>query len=210
MKEPQDRCRCDHRQSCRVRGADRQDHQREDCRITPSGAGRRSNRQPDEPTDGGPRQEHQRSSRQVRQDVGRELIHERSGDRTSTRQPEVRGCPANAETTDEQQRCDPQSMGDPIRNVQLFEQPVPRTRRPQICHSLVGHPAGELSVVPGVRRIRNQPTRIEIQIELRVARHLPRSRQQRWQVGDQCERPHAEPLARYVAPPIHGIAPKTP
>ncbi len=82
--------------------------------IAPFRTRRGTDRQADQPAHRCPRQEHQRCSREVGQDVGRQLVDERRRQRARRGQPEMTGGPPNTETSEQQQRGDPQPVGDPV------------------------------------------------------------------------------------------------
>ena len=161
--------------------------------MTPSRPRRRQHREPDDPTETRPWQQHRRRPRHVGQHVGRELVHGRRGEGGGETEAEPARCPHHARPGGEEQRGDPQPMGHPVRQPDRLTDPVPRPLRPEVGDRLVRHPTGELAPVERPGGIGDQAAGIEVQVQLGVGRHPPGGRPQRGHVGDQGEEPDGQP-----------------
>ncbi len=187
-EQPQHGSRGDHQHRRRVDGADGADDERAQRGVTPAGACRRPDRQPDDPAESGPRQEHRRRPRHVGDEIRRELVEQPGGDRRLDRETEAARRPGDAGTGGEHDRADPQTVGDPVGQTEGLGGDVPRAARPGVGDHLVGHPAGELAGVERPDRVADEPAGIEVQVQLGVGRHPSRRRQQRRHVGEQRHR----------------------
>ncbi len=193
--QPQQRRRHDHHQRGGVDCPDGEYDKGGDRGIAPAGARRRADGQPDDPAQPGPREEHRRRPRDVRQDVRRELVEDRGGERGGEPETEFAGGPQHAGSGGEEQRAQPQAMGDPVRESGVLTEPEPRPMRPQVGDHLVGDPAGELAGIEGERGIADEAPRIQIEVELGVGRHPAGRRRQCRHVGEQGERADRQPWA---------------
>ena len=191
VDEPQDRCRDDHCERCCVHRADGQHDQRDRSGISPTAAQTRKDRQSDDPAEAGIREQQDRGPRNVRKDVGRQLIHERSGQRRQRCESEHSRHPPDTEPRNEQQCADPEAVSDPIREPERLEEPEPRARRPEIRDVLMRDPPGELAGIERRRGVAQEPTWVQVDVQLRVARHATRGSGERRHIGKQrqdCDR----------------------
>ena len=156
-------------------------------------------READEPAETGPGQQHGRRPRHVGQQVRGQLVDERAASAASTPRPKRRrqshSTPAPAQ---EHQRPDPEPVGHPVGQADGVAQPEPRSLRPQVGDDLVRYPAGELPGVEGVRRVADQPGRVQVEVELGVGRHLSGRRGQRRDVGQRGQQPDGQPGRRLL------------
>ena len=183
-QEPQHRRRDDHQQGRGVDRPDRGDHQGAQCRVVPAGAGRGEAREPDDPAQAGPREEHRRGPRDVGEQVRRQLVDECRGQRRAEAEPEAAGEPQHAGAGGEEQRADPQPMGDPVRESDRLAQPVPRTLGPEVGDDLVRYPPGELAGVERPGGVADQAAGVEVQVQLGVGGHPSRGRGHGRHVGE--------------------------
>ena len=151
-----------------------------------TGPGGRQDGQADEPAEAGPRQQHRRRPRDVRQHVRRQLVDERRGQRPPQPQPEPAGAhstprPAARNSVPIQSRWATQS-GSRRRRRASTTGPAATGRR---------SPGAAPSRRTGGRRTstgrRDQAARVEVEVQLGVGRHPPGRRAQRRQVGEDGE-----------------------
>ena len=180
MDEPQHRCGDHHRQRGCVDRTDREHDERDPRRVSPSAAQARHHGHPHDPAESCVGEQQHRRSRDVREDVGRQLVDERSGERSQRCEPEHPGHPPHAESGREQQRADPEAVRDPVGEPQRLEEPEPRSGRPEIGDVLVGDPPGELTGIECRRGVGQEPAGVQVDVQLRVGRHpAGRSRERR-------------------------------
>ena len=127
--------------------------------------------QADDPAEPGPREEHRRRPRDVRQDVRGELVDDGRGEGGAEAETESAGRPQHATARGEHQRADPQPVGHPVGQPDRVAQPVPGSLRPEVGDDLVGDPAGELPAVERPRGVGDQPSGVEIEVQLGVGGH---------------------------------------
>ena len=144
----------------------------------------------DEPAEPGPRQQHRRRARDVREEVRRQLVDERGGEGGGQAEAEAPAEPQHAGAGGEEQRADPQPVRHPVGQSDRVAEPVPRPLRPEVGDDLVRHPPGELAAVERPRCVGDEAARVEVQVELGVGRHPARRRPQGRHVGEQGERRH--------------------
>ena len=161
--------------------------------MTPTRPGRRGRREADDPTQAGPGQQHGGRPRDIGQQVGRELVHERGHRRGEDAEPEAPGRPQDAGARDEHERADPEPVGHPVGEAGHVAQPVPRPLGPQVGDHLVGDPTPELAGVDGVRRVADEPGRIQVEVQLGVGRHPARGGGQCGDVGQQGQHADGQP-----------------
>ena len=150
-------------------------------------------RQPGDPADAGPRQQHHRGARDVREDVRAELVDDRCGQRGRRRAARASSPPSETPRPPANSRVPSHNRwATQSGHAEAIHRPVPRTRRPQVGDDLVRHPAEELAVVPRLRRVGDQTLRVEVEEDLGVCRHLPRRRRQHRHVGQQGEHGDAQ------------------
>ena len=95
--------------------------------------------------------------------------------------------PEHARGRRERDRPEPETLGDPVGHAHLLHQPVVRPHREEVSDVLMRDGPGADVAVPEVRRTREQPTGVQIEVLLRVSADLARRRQQERHVREQRE-----------------------
>ena len=148
--KPQHGRRGDHQQRRGVDRADGADDEGAERRVAPAGPCRGADRQADDPAEAGPRQQHRRRPRDVREEVRRQLVEQAGGDRRLGREPEAAGLPRRRRCRRRASACRSTGGGRPSREAPAaWATTYHGPARPEVGDHLVGDPAGEL---PGVER----------------------------------------------------------
>ena len=171
--------------------------------VSPTASSRRQGGAADDPPQPRPREQEHGGARDVGEHVRRELVDECGDQGRQGCEPDDPGHPPHAEPCGDEQRADPEAMGDPVRHTERLEHPEPRTGRPEVGDVLVGNPAGELPGIHRGRRVGEEASGVEVDVELRVARHPTRGGGERRHVGQQTEHDDRDPRG-VASDPGHG------
>ena len=172
--EPHERGRRDHRQGGRIEATGRCDEKRPESDVPGSTMSGHGHADAQDPTEQAPGKQECRGSRNVRKHVRRQLVDESGHDDGGRRKVQASREEGHSGSGEEQQRADPETMGHPVGKAEEIEEPIERSARPQVADVLMGHPAVELTSVPGPERIADQATGIEIERQLGVAGNTTR------------------------------------
>ena len=152
----------------------------------------------DEPGERGPRQQDHRDPGRVVEHVGRQEVGEPGDDGTPAAPAERAAQEQHAGSRREQDRAEPQALGEPIGHAEPVHHPVVGAEGEQVPDGLMGDGAEADRRVPHRHGPAEQPPGVEREVGLGVGAHLPDGVPQQWHVGHRGQRgvgPAARPRA---------------
>ena len=121
--------------------------------------------------------------------------------RPAPSRPRRRAAVRHPEAGEEHQRTHPDALADPHRDPQPGDQRVVGPHREEIADVLMGDRPEAGARVPHVSRARRQPARVQVEVLLRVRRHLPRLAQQERDIADNRKKAGKLPVGPTTAHP---------